>query len=59
MRFRIRLRAEMTATVNGIRLSYSDVGQGIPLVCLHGGMGCGYRLPYVPAFWIWRSSAFA
>jgi len=26
----------MTATVNGIRLSYSDVGQGIPLVCLHG-----------------------
>jgi proline iminopeptidase len=29
----------MTATVNGVRLSYSDIGHGIPLVCLHGGMG--------------------
>ncbi len=29
----------MTATVNGVRLSYSDMGHGIPLVCLHGGMG--------------------
>jgi proline iminopeptidase len=29
----------MTAFVNGIRLSYSDVGHGVPLVCLHGGMG--------------------
>jgi proline iminopeptidase len=30
---------EMTATVNGVRLSYSDIGPGIPLFCLHGGMG--------------------
>ena len=29
----------MTATVNGVRLSYSDIGHGIPLLCLHGGMG--------------------
>jgi len=29
----------MTATVNGVRLSYSDVGRGTPLFCLHGGMG--------------------
>jgi proline iminopeptidase len=32
-------RMEMTATVNGVRLSYSDIGHGIPLFCLHGGMG--------------------
>jgi len=29
----------MTATVNGIRLTYSDTGRGVPLLCLHGGMG--------------------
>lgn len=29
----------MTATVNGVRLSYSDIGHGAPLLCLHGGMG--------------------
>lgn len=29
----------MTATVNGIRLAYSDTGRGVPLLCLHGGMG--------------------
>lgn len=29
----------MTANINGIRLSYSDTGSGIPLLCLHGGMG--------------------
>jgi hypothetical protein len=29
----------MTAIVNGVRLSYSDLSHGIPLVCLHGGMG--------------------
>ena len=29
----------MTATVNGIRIVYSDTGRGVPLVCLHGGMG--------------------
>jgi pimeloyl-ACP methyl ester carboxylesterase len=38
----------MTATVNGIRLSYSDVGQGIPLVCLHGGMGVDAGSLHVP-----------
>jgi len=29
----------MTATVNGVRLTYSDTGRGVPLLCLHGGMG--------------------
>jgi hypothetical protein len=29
----------MTATVNGIQLTYSDTGCGVPLLCLHGGMG--------------------
>ena len=29
----------MTANVNGIRLSYSDTGTGIPALSLHGGMG--------------------
>lgn len=29
----------MTATVNGVRLSYTDIGHGMPLICLHGGMG--------------------
>lgn len=29
----------MTATVNGVQLTYSDIGAGIPLLCLHGGMG--------------------
>jgi len=26
-------------TVNGIRIAYSDSGEGTPLLCLHGGMG--------------------
>ena len=29
----------MTAVVNGVALSYTDVGVGTPLLCLHGGMG--------------------
>jgi proline iminopeptidase len=27
------------AAANGVRLAYSDIGHGIPLICLHGGMG--------------------
>ena len=27
------------ASANGVRLAYSDVGHGVPLICLHGGMG--------------------
>jgi proline iminopeptidase len=38
----------MTAIVNGIRLSYSDLGHGIPLVCLHGGMGVDAGSLHVP-----------
>lgn len=29
----------MRATVNGVQLTYSDTGGGVPLLCLHGGMG--------------------
>lgn len=28
-----------TCTVNGIRIAYSDAGEGHSLLCLHGGMG--------------------
>lgn len=38
----------MTATVNGVRLWYSDLGHGIPLVCLHGGMGVDAGALHVP-----------
>ncbi len=38
----------MTATVNGVRLSYTDIGHGIPLVCLHGGMGVDAGSLHVP-----------
>jgi pimeloyl-ACP methyl ester carboxylesterase len=38
----------MTATVNGVRLSYSDVGRGTPLFCLHGGMGVDAASLHVP-----------
>ena len=38
----------MTATVNGIRLTYSDSGCGIPLLCLHGGMGVDAATLRVP-----------
>ncbi|MFN8453857.1 MAG: alpha/beta hydrolase [Anaerolineae bacterium] len=33
------------AEINGVTISYSDLGSGLPLVCLHGGMGiCGRTL---------------
>ena len=38
----------MTATVNGVRLTYSDLGCGVPLLCLHGGMGVDARALHVP-----------
>jgi proline iminopeptidase len=38
----------MTATVNGIRLTYSDTGRGVPLLCLHGGMGVDASALHVP-----------
>src|SRR5438093_9766678 len=38
----------MTATVNGVRLSYSDIGHGIPIDCLHGGMGVDAASLHVP-----------
>jgi pimeloyl-ACP methyl ester carboxylesterase len=38
----------MTATVNGVRLAYSDIGHGLPLVCLHGGMGVDAGSLHVP-----------
>jgi proline iminopeptidase len=38
----------MTATVNGIRLTYSDTGRGVPLLCLHGGMGVDAGALQVP-----------
>jgi proline iminopeptidase len=38
----------MTARVNGVRLSYSDIGHGIPLLCLHGGMGVDAGSLHVP-----------
>jgi proline iminopeptidase len=42
------VKHRMTATVNGVRLSYSDVGHGIPLFCLHGGMGIDAGSLHVP-----------
>jgi proline iminopeptidase len=38
----------MTAMVNGIRLTYSDAGAGVPLLCLHGGMGVDAGTLHVP-----------
>ena len=38
----------MTATVNGIRLTYSETGRGVPLLCLHGGMGVDAGTLHVP-----------
>ena len=38
----------MTATVNGVRLAYSDTGRGLPLLCLHGGMGVDAATLHVP-----------
>ena len=36
------------ADVNGTRLRYLDIGSGIPLLCLHGGMGVDARSLLVP-----------
>lgn len=38
----------MTATINGVRLFYSDTGGDVPLLCLHGGMGIDGRTLRVP-----------
>src|SRR5579859_3393849 len=37
-----------TAAVNGVTLSYSEIGTGIPLLCLHGGMGLDARTLQAP-----------
>jgi proline iminopeptidase len=37
-----------TEYVNGTTIAYTDVGDGIPLVCLHGGMGLDARSLRVP-----------
>lgn len=38
----------MTTVVNGVRLFYSDIGHGVPLLCLHGGMGVDAQTLHVP-----------
>lgn len=38
----------MTATINGVRLDYSDTGDGVPLLCLPGGMGLDATTLRVP-----------
>lgn len=38
----------MTATVNGVLLVYSDIGCGVPLLCLHGGMRVDASALHVP-----------
>jgi proline iminopeptidase len=38
----------MIATINGVRLAYSDTGRGLPLLCLHGGMGIDAATLHVP-----------
>jgi len=37
-----------TADVNGTTLTYVDIGRGVPLLCLHGGMGIDARSLLVP-----------
>jgi pimeloyl-ACP methyl ester carboxylesterase len=37
-----------TAEVDGATLSYSDIGGGFPLLCLHGGMGVDGQTLHVP-----------
>lgn len=44
----MRLTNSMTAFVNGVRLAYSDTGRGVPLLCLHGGMGVDAATLHVP-----------
>jgi len=38
-----------TADINGVTISYSDIGSGTPLLCLHGGMGVDSQTLHVPA----------
>ncbi len=38
----------MKATINGVQLDYSDTGSGLPLLCLHGGMGIDASTLRVP-----------
>ena len=37
-----------STTVNGVRVAYSDIGNGLPLICLHGGMGVDANSLHVP-----------
>jgi proline iminopeptidase len=37
-----------TADLGSVSLAYSDSGGGVPLVCLHGGMGINSRTLHVP-----------
>lgn len=37
-----------TVEIHGVEIAYSDVGQGVPLLCLHGGMGIDGRVLRVP-----------
>ena len=37
-----------SVAVNGVRLAYTDIGDGLPLVCLHGGMGVDANSLRVP-----------
>lgn len=36
------------AEINGARIAYADIGEGLPLLCLHGGMGLDARTLHVP-----------
>jgi pimeloyl-ACP methyl ester carboxylesterase len=38
----------MTANISGATLSYSDIGTGVPLMCVHGGMGIDARSLHAP-----------
>jgi hypothetical protein len=44
----MRICMTATAEVNGARLTYSDIGDGVPLLCLQGGMGVDARTFHVP-----------
>jgi proline iminopeptidase len=37
-----------TAEITGGKMTYSDIGTGLPLICLHGGMGVDARSLWVP-----------
>jgi pimeloyl-ACP methyl ester carboxylesterase len=47
MKPRVESRNE-TAEIDGARIAYSDTGRGLPLLCLHGGMGIDGRTLRVP-----------